>query len=367
MKSNGNDFHNYHDHGTYFLKEDALRCISYDYYFSPTSKYYCDAGCKVCYIEDQLKEGKSFYKNSMPKKMDTEWWLDTFQYFYSIRTDDDLVYLKKFHTDVFEWYKDHAHLFEFGMTDNSMLKHYRMFMDEITWSRIADITISEDFLNKVNITKVMDVLAGYSQKYDIGHIKIIRTSSDYHHPYKILQIIDYLRKLDCVFSVHQDFRSDEINRYDLAEDFDNQNLYVFSDDKRRYQIHRSSVHLFDDSFYFSYDDASNINIDPFYIVDKSKKFNPKDFLYHMLVGKIEYYKTCIKDMGDPKNTTAAKFLDYFKTTQTFKVNKDYNFIPDFMLDDQTVYYTKLIEYGFVKTPVGLYLPGEEAVPLIDYK
>jgi hypothetical protein len=368
--TDGNNFHGYDDHATYFLKEDALRCISYDYYFSPTYKYYCGAGCKICYIQEHLETGREHYAKSIPDSItqeETDWWIDIFQYFYSIRTDDDFAYLKRFHYNIYEWYCKHSHHFEFGMTDNSFLNHRKIFMNEVTIKGIADITFSEDFIIKVNKEKLYGTLSDYLSKYKVGHVKIIRTSDNYHHPEEITDLVNYLKKYDVVFSIHQDFRTDEIYVYDTNNEFDNQNLYVFSDEKRRYQIHRSSVHLFNDSFYFSYDDASNVKVDPFYVIDKTQRFDPKDFLYHMLVGKLEYYRKCIEDLGVPKNSTAQKFLEYFQTTQQFKVNQDYNFIPEFMLSETSVYYHKLLEYGFIKTPVGLYLPSEKALPIIDYK
>lgn len=371
MMIDGNNFHAYEDHNTYFLKEDALRCVSYDYYFSPARKYYCNAGCKVCYISDHLKEGKSKYAEYIPEVItdaDTEYWLDTFKYFYSIRTDDDFVYLKLNHPHIYEWYKQYTHLFEFDMTDNSFLNHHKIFMNEVNLKGIADITFSQTFLLSVNKKKLYNILSNYISKYKIGHIKIIRTSDIYQHPQEILDLIEFLTKYNIVFSIHQDFRTDEIFTYDLADGkFDNQNLYVFSDEKRRYQIHRSSVHLFNDSFYFSYDDASNVNIKPFTVIDKSKPFDPREFLADMLIGKLDYYKKCIKDIGIPKNSTAEKFLDYFKATQQFAVDKNYNFIPEFMLDETTVYYSELLKRGFQKTSVGLYLPNDSAKPIIDYK
>jgi hypothetical protein len=365
----GNNFIDYESHDTYFLKEDALRCVSYDYYFSPTRKYYCGAGCKICYIQEQLGEGQQYYKDSIPEAItdaDTAFWLSTFPNFYSIRTDDDFRYLKLNHPHIFEWYAKHGHLFEFGMTDNSFLAHHKIFMNEITIRGIADITMSESFVRTVKKDKLYAIFKDYISKYKIGHVKIIRTSGNFHHPEEILDLVEFLKEYNIVFSLHQDFRIDDINIYDL-DSFDNQNTYVFSDDKRRYQIHRSSVHLFNDRFYFSYDDASNVDTKPFYIIDKTIPFDPKDFLYHMLVGKLKYYEECIADMGEPQNATAEKFKNYFENTKNFKVNKDYNFIPEFMLPDTSMYYSKLVEYGFKKTSVGLYLPGKKARPLIDYK
>ncbi len=365
---NGNDFHNYEHHGTYFLKEDALRCVSYDFYFSPTYKYYCNAGCKVCYIKDNLEYGKLFYHLNVPDKIteaDTEYWYSIFKNFYSVRTDDDFRYLKLNFPQIYRWYKEHGHNFEFGMTDNSIIGHKNILLNDIDLKGIADITISEEFLNSVNKEKFFSTIRDYASKYSIGHVKIIRTTPEYNHPPIINEVIDFLVKYNVVFSVHQDFRTNEVNRYDIDK-FDNQNCYVISDENRRYQIHRSSVHLFNDRYYFSYDDASSYSDMPFHY-DTKITFNPKNFLYDVIKGKLQYYKEAINDMK-PWNSTAEKFLDYFKTTQEFKLNYDYNFIPEFMLSSNTKFASTLIEYGFRKTKVGLYLPnGEKPVPIVEYK
>ena len=120
---NGNHFDTYEDHNYYLLAEDALRCISYDFYFSPTYKYYCGAGCKVCYIRENLTEGVNHYAKSIPEEItqaDTDYWYSIFKNFYSIRTDDDLRYLKKHHNHVYQWYVENASVFEFGIIISSI-------------------------------------------------------------------------------------------------------------------------------------------------------------------------------------------------------------------------------------------------------
>ena len=367
---NGNHFDTYEDHNYYLLAEDALRCISYDFYFSPTYKYYCGAGCKVCYIRENLTEGVNHYAKSIPEEItqaDTDYWYSIFKNFYSIRTDDDLRYLKKHHNHVYQWYVENASIFEFGMTDNSILMHHKILMNEVHLKGIADITLSEEFLLKTeDVGKVKAVIVDYLSKYSIGHVKIIRTSEDYHHPDQVTRMIEFLTEYDVVFSVHGDFREQAITKFDLAK-FDNQNRYNITNQGRRHQIHRSSVHLFNNQFYFSYDDASDINVDPFHTIDKSVPFSSKEFLPNMLKGKLKYYKRCVDTFGIPDNSLSEKFLDYFKNTANFKVNDNYSFIPDFMLSDQSTYFHSLLKEGFVKTHIGLYDPNLDPVPLIEYK
>ena len=105
----GEDFDDYQDHESYFLKEDALHSLGFDVYFSPTKKYYCNANCTVCYIKEDLKKGLPYYVDAMPDSItdeDEERWHSVFKYFYSVRTNDDLTYLKLNYPKIFEWYKN---------------------------------------------------------------------------------------------------------------------------------------------------------------------------------------------------------------------------------------------------------------------
>ena len=54
MLMNRDNFDSYKNLSEYWLKEDALRSLDYDVYFSLGIRYYCDAGCKVCYIKKVL-------------------------------------------------------------------------------------------------------------------------------------------------------------------------------------------------------------------------------------------------------------------------------------------------------------------------
>jgi hypothetical protein len=71
---NRDDFDNYTNLAEYWLREDALRSLDYDLYFSLGTRYYCDAGCKVCYIKDNLTQTKNLA--IFPDDLDTlhtEW------------------------------------------------------------------------------------------------------------------------------------------------------------------------------------------------------------------------------------------------------------------------------------------------------
>ena len=89
---NRDNFDEYKNQSEYWLKEDALRSLDYDVYFSLGTRYYCDAGCKVCYIKDNLKQTKllDVFPNDLEKYK--EEWFNFFEYFGVVRTNDDLYY-----------------------------------------------------------------------------------------------------------------------------------------------------------------------------------------------------------------------------------------------------------------------------------
>ena len=365
----GSDFDSVKEHNTYFLTEDALECVSYDLYFSPTKKYYCGAGCKVCYIDKQLKEMKSEYKHYVPDVIteeDTKRWLEIFDHFYVVRTNDDFRYLKKHHPHIFEWYKEHAHHFEFGMTDNSIISNYDILMNELDLAGLADITLSEDFLTITSKNdKVNSKIKNLFKKYKACQVKIIRTTKEYEHPKVVLDLIDWLNEYELYFTIHHDLRYNNNYRHDLIDAFQDQNCYILSHNDRTYHIQRTTVNLFNDSFYYSFDDASQLDFKPFMVLDG--EFDTKEFLSTMLADKLEYYERMIADLEGSDDPVVQNFCEYFKCNRNFYVNKDYNFIPHFMLHNQSKYYHKLLEYGFKPTEVGLYLPNEKPVPIIHYK
>ncbi len=369
MSLEGSAFDGVTDYAKYFLTEDALECVSYDLYFSPIRKYYCGAGCKICYISDQLREMKPNYKKYVPEKIteeQTQRWLKIFDHFYVVRTNDDFSLLKKEYPHIFEWYKKNAHHFEFGMTDNSILSNFDILMNELNLKGLADVTLSEDFLIKTNNKGlVLNRIRLLFKKYSACQIKIIRTSEGFEHPKIINDLISYLDEYKLFYTIHHDLRNDNNYRYDLGDAFQDQNCYILSHNNRTYHIQRTTVNLFNDSFYYSFDDASKIDFEPFHVLDGD--FDTKKFLSTMLSDKLKYYADMARDLRLSKDPLVKKFADYFTNVNIFKVNSDYNFIPWFMLHDKSKYYSKLVEYGFKKTSVGLYLPNEKPVPIIEYK
>ena len=60
-----------------------VQVIKRDIYFSMGTRYFCDAGCHVCYIKDNLASIRSNSKTLYPVITDKheEMWEDVFSYF----------------------------------------------------------------------------------------------------------------------------------------------------------------------------------------------------------------------------------------------------------------------------------------------
>lgn len=364
----GEDFEHYQDHTTYFLREDSLSPLTFDLYFTPLYKYTCKAGCHVCYIKDKLKEGFASFPQNVPDKItsaDEQRWFDTFQYFYTVRTNDDMTFLRLNYPHIFQWYKEHGKMFEYGMTDNAVLKHRKTLLDHIDMKAMADISFSEDFLVKTNKRKeILEVLKDLSQKYEICKIKIIRTT-DGTTPYQVEHMVDWMNEQGLDNCIQHDLRNDANYRFELDGKYDYQNTYILSHNNKTYQIYREAIHLYNDRFFYSIDDATDINWDPFFTWQPEQAFDPEELMYEMLVGKQKLYGKFSNEI-QPVTQTDQKFVDYFTEVQKFKFNRQFNFIPEFMLRSNCKYYSMLQTKGFKHTPYGLVRPEGKTTPIIHW-
>lgn len=363
-------FHLFDDHHDYFLRHDALQPLTFDLTFSLTKRYTCHAGCQVCYIGHKLKDGFKKFEKDVPAQItdkDEEFWFNAFQYFYALRTNDDLTFFRINYPHLFDWYKRHAHLFEFGMTDNAFITQYNTLMNHIELKGLSDVTLSETFLKKANKDgKILKILKELFAKYNIAKFKVIASESYVDCP-EITSVLDYLHNRGLENLLHHDFRFSANPRYELNEILDKQNTHVLSYNDRTYQIYRECIHLYNDRFFYSVDDASDYYWPSFYVLDE-KKFHPEKLITKMLEGKLSLYNNFKEELKDIDDPTVEKFKDYYNKSQEFKVNNDFNFIPEFMLDKNTKFYQAMIDdRGFRSTKWGLLKPGEKIIPVVDFK
>lgn len=332
----------------YWIQQDCLRSLDFDLYFSVASRYYCDAGCKVCYIEKNLKQTKdlNLYNGVVFRP---ELWDDIFSYFSSIRTNDDYAYLNKNFPEIYQWYKEHP--MELCVTDNSLVR--TLALKDLTIKKFADISISSEFVNSVGSEKVIEYLKR-AKEFGLDKVKII----DCGHS-NLKEIIDWV--LENVYNncVHDDFR---VERKILDAPWaEYQNTWVEHVDNRLLKINKEAIHLYNNTFYFSSDDASDITINPFHSI--LVNFHPEEFLCDMIEGKQEQYKEWAK------LSSIQKFKEYFTTTENYKVNRDFNFIPGIMFNSHSPFFNKMRNRGWVDTKLGLFDPQytDEVTSIIGKK
>jgi hypothetical protein len=351
--NDGNNFDTYENLGEYWLKEDALHSLQYDIYFSLGTRYYCDAGCKVCYIKDKLEQVKPLpiFNNDLDR-LDSVW-TDFFDRFGELRTNEDVYYLKHNYPKQYEWYKKNAHRFHLCITDNAIFRALRM--KELKWAGIADVGVSTDFIAHVGAEKVLTAIKELHELYGVKKIKYV----DCGQPEVFADIIKYAESLDLHNCVIHDFRTPhrKLLNHSWAE---YQNTWVENTPDGIVQIYRESIQLHYDRFFYSCDDSSNIEVDPFYTFKDEIDIN--EFLYNLVQKKQAKYKE-IQDRPEHK-----QFRDYYKETQNFIVNPDFNFIPGIMIPPRSRFFYRMIQDGWTNTKYGLFNNmNSSVIPLVERK
>lgn len=346
---NFDDVQNYNYH---WLVGDSLRSIKRDLYFSLGTRYYCDAGCKVCYIGRNLNNLKSTVDNYfVPITQEIEdRWESVFEWFEYLRMDDDVYYLKEHKPEHYEWIKRNAHRFEYGITDNAIFRYLKI-MNECKFGGMSAVSVSSTFVQSVNEDKLFFALNKLHDTLNIQQFKLIHTDNidilkkyaDWAHSLgiEVLHHYDFNKKRDVI---NVEWVKDQVTWIDTDEDG---TMQVYGDE---------AIQLYFDRFYFSNELSSNLNEEPYsYLKDK---FNAEDFLVDMAKGKQKLYNEW-KDRAPTQ-----KFVDYYNATLQYEFNYDYNFIPSNMMPPYSLYCKKLIEHGWIKTKHGLYKPGDELKPIV---
>jgi hypothetical protein len=339
------------DLNDYWLSQDCLCSVNYDIYFSLGTRYYCDAGCQICYIDKNFKHLKSNLPSYYPEITNKaeHYWQDAFSNFLVVATADDMMFLKLNFPKQFAWYQAHAGNMECSFTDNAIFRTARM-VKYIQFRNIASISISSDFASKVNPDKLKNALLTLHNISPIKKIKFV----DCGDIESLKPFIEFANLNNMANMVHHNFiEQRSVLDHQWASE---QNTWVDSTEDGLVQIHREAPHLFFDRYYFSSDDASDISEEPWYTVeDIGNSFNKELFLTKLIEGKQRRYLNWVDKTANPK------FRDYFKLTDTYRVNQDYNFIPGMMLKPYTRYCNSLIESGWVKCRYGLIKPNTDKV------
>ena len=334
------------DFDSHWLINDCIQSVKRDIYFSISTRYFCDAGCHVCYIKDKLKDIKQnldqYYFDFTERH--EELWNNVFSYFDYHRTDDDMMFLKFNYPKHYDWFKRNSYRFEYGMTDNAIFRYNRI-RKELSFKGISNITLSSMFLEKVNQDKLDNVLYQLNSETPIQQLKLVHTGN--------LEVLkkyaDWAneRKIELLF--HYDFND---SRNLITEDWaSNQVTWIDSDAEGNMQIYGDeAICLFFDRFYFNSDVSTDKRYIAYYFLENN--FDELEFLKSMAEGKQELYKQWMV------RTKNERFKRYFEITQNYKFSKEFNYIPGPMMPPWSRYCKKMEESGWIRTKLGFYKPNE---------
>lgn len=335
----------------FWLVNDGLNMTS-NLYFGLGKSYFCGHGCKVCFIHDELKamKGKTqpIYNNDLTLMEKT--WNELYSFFDTIALDEDPYYFMLNHRTEYDWYLQNSHKCSYGTTDNGIFRISKL--KEVKFKSMFEVALSMSFIEKVGHVKILKAL---EMLLPIQRIKFLVDKPDIYPQ----EIIDWVRSKDLPVVVHKmDFVTGVETKFDTMgfDILQDVNWVVGRKGAELVKVHiNSDVIVYYDNFYFS----NNVGDVPYYTMT-SEGFNYKHFLANMLTGKQKTYLTYSEliDEGYLKH--------YFLNTQKYKVNQDFNFIPNFMVDYKIKFFNRMRELGWVATKYGLIEGNPKTIiPIIE--
>lgn len=338
----------------HWLFSDCLSSVKQELTFNIATTYYCDAGCKVCYIKDNLDKSKPIAGQYFPPITDKqeELWETVFDYFLHLHNDDDMMYLKLNHPKHYDWFKRNGHRFSYGMTDNALFRFTKQIGTEIKFYEIRCAGISSSFANNTNVAKLTDTLNFLHDTFGIRQLNLINDGNiDALEPYFNFAyknnitpnlIYDILKPRELVY---RDWITTEVNYIDTNNSGDITQIFG-----------NEEIQMCFDRFFYSNGESSGSS-DPYHVLTDS--FNPSKFLYDLAVGKQERYRRWIDKTSNPL------FKQYYESVVKYNLHEDYNYIPGIMLPPKSKFCAKLIEQGWIRTELGLFKPSEDVKPFVS--
>lgn len=335
----------------FWLVDDGLN-MSNNLYFGLGKSYFCGHGCKVCFIHDELKsmKGKThpIYNNDLDIMKNA--WEELYSFFNTVALDEDPYYFKLNHPKEYNWYLENSSKCSYGTTDNGIFRMSKL--KDLKFKSMAEVALSISFIEKVGEEKIINALEILKP---IDKMKFLVDKIGKYPS----RIVEWAQKHDMPMIVHKmDFVTGIETEFDL-HGFDmiqNVNWVAGRKGAELVKIHiNSDIILYYDNFYFS----NNVG-DVSYFTMSKDGFDYKHFLSSMLEGKQKNYRTYSKLIDD------ENLKSYFLHTQKYKVNHDYNFIPNFMVDYKIKFFNRMKELDWVATEYGL-IQGNpsKVIPIIE--
>lgn len=353
------------DYKSYFINSDNINAIRQELTFSLLRRYNCFAGCKVCYTDKFFEKDKTkfarFIPDSIPKELE-EKWFDLFDNYNYISIHDELYYLKMNHPHLFEWYIKNSDKFYFGsVTDNAFVRNVDIFLNEIHECKgIYDIAFSDQWLKKVNFDKLLNKLDLLSKKHHVVQVKVIQQRAESSDMEEIKRIKSWCEENDVIFTLYMDILSTNTVLFFKPE----QEVNFASYDQNFFAICGESDYLQYDSFFLTLVDAINPDVEPYDTIDEN--FNHVDHMWKHLEGKKDVYRRYYEIIKKSDNPHNMKFAEYYKFVfEKLNVNKNFNFIPNVVMPNDSKLYWRLANGGWLPTQLGLINTeiSKDAIPL----
>jgi hypothetical protein len=96
-------------------------------------------------------------------------------------------------------------------------------------------------------------------------------------------------------------------------------------------------------------------------------FNPRELILNIIIEKIKRYKQYSRDIKNKKDNIYWTYFNY--VAKNIKVNKDFNYVPEFLLPRYTKFYEQMVSDKCCQnTPLGLYWNnGKKLKSIIEVK
>ncbi|BAW19052.1 hypothetical protein [Ralstonia phage RP31] len=368
----------------HFIRYDGLLNVQYDVTFSIFKKYTCQAGCKICYIKDDFLPNEQFKKYvPIASHVNTQSYgdrlLEFLSYFQMAAIIDDLYFVREEHPELYKFYQEYSEAFWLSsMTDNAVFRHLPIIEDDLRVVGLREISLSEEFLYKVNQTKFFNALDKIQRRAKILKIKVILSGlpgiairgNDLMLWCQNNQVLLEKQYEHGVEPNGRSFLSQLPNtRYsDRSQEthFTEEITYSENSGEMLYPIHSESIFLQYDDFYSELKSATREDRSaPFAKLDDFVQ-SPQGFLAKVLEGKLTDYRKYASWMQN-KDHDYFRYFDY--VANNVVVNHDFNFIPRIALRPDSVYYHKLMEHTkLVDTQYGLVdSAASKVVPIYSFR
>lgn len=268
-------------------------------------------------------------------------------YFENSVTRDDLHNLKTQSPELYNWYRERSSALHVGHLDNNhLLRQTDLILQDFQFRSLMGVKLGPSFVeNSKTFSLAIEKLRSLASRIQIGGVQIAEPKNA-----EGARLLESLVQLLSKHNIRHDVIGD-----DAAERDRGQGGLVSRDEFDFYNEH--ALFFIGDRFYLNQFD---------HVLSAEEGFgaalDAPQFLIEIIRQKIKMY-----DRKAPRASGLVK--DYFQSVvQSVRLQAEYTFLPRFMLNDQGIYYRKLVSKGlFHDTPHGLLRSGAKSVvPILQW-